>query len=381
MNITNTLKNVNVLHIMRFMSKLKKLIMMANASSDDSQSSKYLTIEALEDNLTVSLSRNSCQYSLNGTDWTYLSKNTASPAINTGEKIYFKKASELTIFSTMGIGTFTISKPFNLSGNCMSMLFGDYAKSRNLIGYRDCFIKLFYNTPVVNVSSNFLPATILDSNCYQQMFYNCTSLTTAPELPATELIDYCYQHMFSGCTSLVSAPELPATELAEYCYQYMFAYCSSLVNISSLHATTLANYCYNHMFDECTSLINAPELPATILAQDCYSSMFWNCTSLTVAPELPATTLAPYCYSDMFAFCTSLVTAPELPATTLAQSCYSNMFYMCTSLNYIKILAIDITGSGLYIYSVSPTGTFVKSKDAIWDESNIIPEGWTVEYI
>lgn len=44
MNIMNTLKNVNVLHIVKFMSKLKKLIMMANASSDDLYSNKYLTI-------------------------------------------------------------------------------------------------------------------------------------------------------------------------------------------------------------------------------------------------------------------------------------------------------------------------------------------------
>lgn len=28
--------------------------------------------------------------------------------------------------------------------------------------------------------------------CYANMFYNCTSLTTAPELPATTLADYCY---------------------------------------------------------------------------------------------------------------------------------------------------------------------------------------------
>ena len=30
------------------------------------------------------------------------------------------------------------------------------------------------------------------NNCYTNMFDNCTSLTTAPELPATTLADYCY---------------------------------------------------------------------------------------------------------------------------------------------------------------------------------------------
>ena len=34
------------------------------------------------------------------------------------------------------------------------------------------------------------------------MFWNCTSLTTAPELPATTLASECYSGMFNGCTSL-----------------------------------------------------------------------------------------------------------------------------------------------------------------------------------
>ena len=51
-----------------------------------------------------------------------------------------------------------------------------------------------------------------------KLFYNCTSLTTAPELPATTLVYHCYDCMFSGCTSLIQAPELPATTLADSCY-------------------------------------------------------------------------------------------------------------------------------------------------------------------
>jgi hypothetical protein len=37
------------------------------------------------------------------------------------------------------------------------------------------------------------------------MFYNCSSLTTAPALPATTLTDYCYYGMFWNCTSLTEA--------------------------------------------------------------------------------------------------------------------------------------------------------------------------------
>ena len=121
---------------------------------------------------------------------------------------------------------------------------------------------------------------IMAIGCYANMFYGCTSLTTAPELPATTLAEGCYNGMFRGCTSLTTDPALPAT--------------------------TLANYCYNLMFSGCTALTKAPELPATKLAEGCYSGMFRGCTSLTTAPELPATTLAAYCYNGMFENCAKI---------------------------------------------------------------------------
>ena len=61
--------------------------------------------------------------------------------------------------------------------------------------------------------------------CYSYMFYNCKSLTQAPELPSTTLADTCYIYMFSDCTSLTKAPELPATTLASNCYDHMFYNC------------------------------------------------------------------------------------------------------------------------------------------------------------
>lgn len=45
----------------------------------------------------------------------------------------------------------------------------------------------------------------LDSHCYQQMFYGCTSLTEAPELPATKLAEECYGEMF-GYSGLKKKP-------------------------------------------------------------------------------------------------------------------------------------------------------------------------------
>ena len=344
----------------------------------------YLTIEALEDDLTVSLSNNEINYSIdNGLTWMKLQAGNTTPSINSGEKIYLKGNIEAYLYEP--IGTFNISKKFNLSGNVMSIIFGDEADKHNsLIKYPHCFKKLFINTKIINVSKNILPSTELSQNCYQGMFQGCTSLVSAPELPATALSDSCYMGMFDNCTSLVNAPELPATTLTKGCYQGMFNGCKSLVSAPELPATTLTRDCYYNMFNGCKSLVSAPELPALELEYGCYDSMFNNCTSLVNAPELPATTLANYCYGFMFQGCTSLVSAPELPANALSDSCYHKMFQGCTSLNYIKMLATDISANGCFEYwvdNVSPTGTFVKSKDATWNESRAVPEGWTVETV
>ena len=172
--------------------------------------------------------------------------------------------------------------------------------------------------------------------------------------------DYALKDLFYGDTNLISAEHL------------------------SLPATTLANDCYYAMFLDCTSLVTAPSiLPATTLAKNCYYSMFWGCTSLTTAPELPATTLAKYCYSDMFHGCRNLMTAPDLPAETLVSGCYHAMFEYCSSLNYIKMLATDISeSSGLYYWVngvQTESGTFVKSASVTLPTGDDgIPTGWTV---
>ena len=169
--------------------------------------------------------------------------------------------------------------------------------------------------------------------CFYGMFYDCTSLTTTPELPATTLTDYCYSKMFYNCTSLTTAPSI-------------------------LPATTLKDSCYQYMFDGCTSLTTAPELHATVLAQSCCYYMFYACTSLT--------------------------TAPALHATTLANHCYNGMFYGCSNLNYIKCLATNISASSctrIWVKGVAATGTFVKAASMTsWTTGkNGIPSGWTVQ--
>ena len=162
-----------------------------------------LTIVALEDGLTASLSNNDVEYSIDGNDnWTTLTAGTTSPVINTGQTLSFR--GKLTPTSSNGVGRFTISKSCDLTGNCNSLLFGDNANTNlSLSGKNYTFYYLFYNcTTIKNVSSNFLPATTLANYCYYQMFSGCSSLTTAPQLPAITLAYGCYSYMFQGCSKL-----------------------------------------------------------------------------------------------------------------------------------------------------------------------------------
>lgn len=175
------------------------------------------------------------------------------------------------------------------------------------------------------------------------------------------------------------------TSLNNLTFKHMFAN-SEITNAENLilPATTLSDECYANMFENCTSLTTAPQLLATTLGIRSYMSMFFGCTSLTTAPQLPATTLAHSCYLMMFWYCTSLTTAPDLLATTLNIMSYSHMFYGCSNLNYIKMLATDISAYnclGSWVVGVANSGTLVKaaSMESLPSGDNGIPNGWTVQ--
>jgi hypothetical protein len=55
------------------------------------------------------------------------------------------------------------------------------------------------------------------------MFFDCTSLTTAPELPATTLADYCYYEMFWRCSKLNNITML-ATDIGATACLYTWVY-------------------------------------------------------------------------------------------------------------------------------------------------------------
>ena len=342
-----------------------------------------LIFTAKEANSSVTLNGRSLQleYRTNtNVEWQNYSLGTTINLANIDDWVEMRNRGLQTTIN--GGHQFTMTGKISASGNIQYLL----DKTGELLSVNNsCYYRLFYECTSLTTAPN-LPATTLANNCYNEMFYQCTSLTTAPNLPATTLAGECYYNMFRGCTSLTSAPALPATTLAEGCYRYMFYQCTSLTSAPKLPATTLAPYCYYGMFYGCTSLTTAPNLPATTLAPYCYTNMFTNSTSLTTAPELPATTLADGCYKYMFVN-VGLITAPALPATTLADGCYLYMFGKCKSLTsapklpattlagecYYRMFAdctslkVNQNGTGNEIFTCPDIGELYSSIDGMFD--------------
>jgi hypothetical protein len=134
-----------------------------------------------------------------------------------GDKIQFK-ISNPDIWIT-GIGTFTVSTKFNVSGNIMSLLYGDDFVGKTDLTGKNCVFRYLFNNcnKLLSAENLILPATKLSDSCYENMFQGCESLTIAPELPASKLTYQCYRAMFSGCFKLQHIRMLATDISADRC--------------------------------------------------------------------------------------------------------------------------------------------------------------------
>ena len=196
------------------------------------------------------------QYSLDGTSWTPIVSGSATPSANI---IYFRgqatgTKSLYTTISSSNAWTFSGATNLECNGKLDRLIQNTLGDDNDILTVGSwCFARMFYNNTTL-ITAPALPATTLQVSCYRDMFNGCASLTATPELPATIIASNCYYQMFNGCSKLTVAPALPATILANECYFGMLRYCTKLTTAPELPAMTLANYCYYRMFYGCTSL-------------------------------------------------------------------------------------------------------------------------------
>lgn len=181
-------------------------------SNDDTT---YCTLEALSDGaFSFEVEDTDVYYRLDrqGVFHKFITGESQKP-IKRGQIIELKGEN-----CTGSVGRFLTDVSFNLSGNSLSLIFGDdYKNKYDISNYPNVFVFLFQNVNIVNVSSDFLPATILSKGCYRGMFYGCTRLVNAPELPSQDLVYSCYNSMFYGCTNLNYIKMLATDISASYC--------------------------------------------------------------------------------------------------------------------------------------------------------------------
>ena len=195
--------------------------------------SSYLRFTTLSPG-TFTFTGHNIDYSLdNGGSWITLQSGTATPNLNTGSEILWRY--NLDPNEEREVGRFSSTCSFNVSGNAMSLLYGDNFANQTIVMI-ECFWELFsWCAGLVDASNLALPATTLDWGCYRSMFVGCTSLIAPPSLPATTLVGECYNGMFSGCISLSVSPELPATTFAPDCYSFMFYDTNTLPDTSRIN--------------------------------------------------------------------------------------------------------------------------------------------------
>ena len=276
----------------------------------------------------------SIQKSLDGVTWESMGTTSAkaiTATVPANGKLYLRCNTYNWGSSASNYNYFNASTGnFNVGGNIMSLLYGSSFNGQTAFksNYTYIFTNLFQGRNIVSATKLLLPATTLYNYCYYYMFYNCKSLTTAPELPATTLAQNCYYSMFQGCTALTTAPSI-------------------------LPATTLTNNCYYNMFKGCTALTTAPELPATTVVYQCYYYMFQNCSNLNYVKCLLTNPQTNYS-ADWLSGVAASGTFVKSPNVTWAGTAY----YTINSGSHVSlsegVVNIPITqsmnGQTLYVY-------------------------------
>ena len=330
------------------------------------------TISLVNRGTNTTTTKPNLSYSKNGSTWTEWDYSPIS--VTTGDKVYFKGVNDSighlpNSDGTDNSSTFNETNRCNISGNIMSLLYGDdYEGKTNLTGKDYVFEYLFCKlsgelneSNIVDASGLILPSLDVPRYGYYHLFYNTSTLIEAPELPALSVGERGYASLFQGTSLTNYTYDLPAQTLSDNSYRSMFNSCNSLVSCGNILATEMSTYNCSYMFKGCTSLTTAPELNANKLSSSCYDNMFNGCSSLT--------------------------SSPYLPATKLVGKCYRQMFYGCSNLNYVKANFTTKPSSSYtsnWLSGVASTGTFVANPEATWTDTvtrgtSTVPENWTIQ--
>ena len=232
-----------------------------------------------------------------------------------------------------------------------------------------CYEAMFKQSGITSLQNVILPATVLKTRCYNQMFQLCSGLINVNEelLPATTLTEGCYEYMFDGCNNLLNTPKLPATIIPENAYYYMFNNCINL------------------------NKILIPNIIKNVSYQGC-AYMFNNCQKITDIPCVKIFSqnlqLSENCYFGMFQQCTGVKSVTIYTTNITGDSCFGQLFNQCSNLNEINYYG-NVLGEQTdntnptynWVQNVSSSGTWYNAnkQDFANMSDSEIPNGWVIK--
>ena len=227
------------------------------------------------------------------------------------------------------------------------------------------------------IPASLRKVTIMGGDISDNVFYNCTSLTSVVIGGSVESIGY---SAFSGCSSLTSI-EIPdsATSIGDHA----FSSCTSLTSVKiGNRVTSIGKFAFyncisltsivipdsvtsigNDAFYECTGL-KSIEIPDSVTSIG--SSAFEGCKRLTsvIIPD-SVTSIG----SNAFYECTSLTSVAIGDSVTRLGGC---MFYKCTSLTSVVIGdSVTYIGNSAFYNCSGLTSVYYKGTASDWAEISI----------
>ena len=147
------------------------------------------------------------QYSKDGKTWTDWNnaRESRRVSLNKGSKLYVKgvnntlsyRSSKYFLFDSYETGLGNTGS-LKVSGNIMSLIYGEDFEDKNVIASKFCFGKLFREANCISEVDLTLPATTLHEQCYFQLLLMTFDVKKIKmTLPAVQLVKGCYYQMLA----------------------------------------------------------------------------------------------------------------------------------------------------------------------------------------
>ena len=173
------------------------------------------------------------QYSKDGKTWTDWNnaRESRRVSLNKGSKLYVKGVNNTLSYSYnkyfvfQNFYDFSNSGSMKVSGNIMSLIYGEDFEDKTVISERYCFSRIFREGSCIKEVDLTLPALTLSESCYSQLFgLNAMVEKIKLTLPAVQLVKNCYNQMLfvDGLPKDIDVTILAEDTSAPNCMKYMF---------------------------------------------------------------------------------------------------------------------------------------------------------------